>query len=172
VAVPLTLGTTTLETVFDLLGSTENDLTYALGWALARSDGFANALLAEVFPGGAGEVLAVALQRFGPDGGYTDVEVTATRGHLILEAKKGWEPADDVQLARYAIRPAGDIDACLLSVSAATREWVLRRLPASVGGVRVDHRSWADLARLAELASRSGRHESRRLLPPGGVPGD
>jgi hypothetical protein len=164
VAVPLTLGASTVATVFDLLGSAENDLTYALGWALARSDGLAGALMAEVFPDGPGEVLAVALQRYGPDGGYTDVEIAATKAHLILEAKKGWMVPDDVQLSRYSIRPARITEACLLSVSAAARTWALRRLPAKVGGVRVEHRSWGDLAHLADSASRSGSHESRRLL--------
>jgi hypothetical protein len=35
-----------LDTVFDLLGSKENDITYSVGWALAQSPAFCARLMA------------------------------------------------------------------------------------------------------------------------------
>ena len=166
-AVPLTIGAKTADTVFDLLGSAENDLTYALGWALAKADGFAAALLSDVFGGDdVGRVVSVSLQKFGPDRGYTDVEVSAEHAHLIIEAKKGWAVPNEVQLGRYALRPGGTIRSVLLSVSACSRDFAQapNRLPAVVGDVPVQHRAWHELAQLAAASSRRGPHASRQLL--------
>jgi hypothetical protein len=151
VTIPLHLGSRPVSTVFDLLGSAENDLTYALGWSLARATGFARALMTDVFGRDVGDVLAVNLQRFGIDGGFTDVEVVAADGHLIVEAKRDWQIPQLAQLERYRSRLDG-VPAVLLSLSAASRDWALRqdRLPHTLGDVHVDHRSWADLARLAD----------------------
>lgn len=162
-AVDLKLGTRTVKTVFDLVGESENDLTAALGWALSKGDGFADALIADVFGHPAGEILSVSLQRFGPDGGYTDVEVVAQKAHLVIEAKKGWAVADEVQLARYANRPAG-LESRLLSVSAASRQWAAKHLKPQVGGVQVEHRSWGDMSQLASVTSTQGGLASRRML--------
>jgi hypothetical protein len=160
---PLTIRTEPVETVFDLLGSAENDLTYAVGWALARGDGFAEALMAELFPNGFGDVLGVSLQRFGPDRGYIDIEIAATRAHVIIEAKKEWAVPDEVQLRRYSERPAGDVAAVMLSLSASNRDWALKLLK-TIAGVPVDHRSWSELAAIADTCSRRGGRASRRLL--------
>lgn len=165
--VPLKIGNRTVATVFDLLGSAENDLTYALGWALSNADGFASALLSDVVGADAGDVLEVTLQRFEkPDRGFTDIELYATKSHVIIEAKKGWQVPGPAQLARYAARPPGDIEPRLLSVSAASREWVTHggHLPNQVADVPVVHRSWGDLAQLAERTSRTGSNASKRLL--------
>lgn len=163
--VPLKIGSRAVATVFDLLGSAENDLTYALGWALSQADGFATALLADVIGDGAGEVLEVTLQRFEkPDRGFTDIELYATKSHVIIEAKKGWQVPGPAQLARYAARPPGDIKPRLLSVSAASQDWAVRHLPGAIADVPVVHRSWSDLAQLAERTSRTGSNASKRLL--------
>jgi len=45
----LTLHSRPVGTVFDLLGSKEDDITYSVGWGLAQSDPFTRAVLAEVF---------------------------------------------------------------------------------------------------------------------------
>src|SRR5690348_5847822 len=48
--VELRLGSRTVSTVHDLLGVTENDLTYRLGWALARSPALMTAFTALAIP--------------------------------------------------------------------------------------------------------------------------
>ena len=39
-----------INTVFDLLGSNENDITFSVGWALAQSEQSQRQLLKAVFP--------------------------------------------------------------------------------------------------------------------------
>ncbi|MGA8656903.1 MAG: hypothetical protein WB586_12210 [Chthoniobacterales bacterium] len=39
-----------LESVFELLGAKENDITYSIGWALSRSPAFLKALFQRIFP--------------------------------------------------------------------------------------------------------------------------
>jgi hypothetical protein len=53
-----------VETVFDLLGDKEDDITYSLGWALAHSDGLCRALLREVFSGAPRVIVGSGATRF------------------------------------------------------------------------------------------------------------
>src|SRR3954466_10548377 len=90
-----------VRTVFDLLGDKENDITYSLGWALARSPRLLDALLSDVFEEEPGEVIAVRLQEFLPGGGFTDIEVETERVHVIVEATRGWAMPRIEQLEMY-----------------------------------------------------------------------
>jgi hypothetical protein len=60
----LTLYGRRVETVFELLGEAEDDITYSVGWGLAQSGDFARALLAEVYGTNVptGDLTAVRLQ--------------------------------------------------------------------------------------------------------------
>jgi hypothetical protein len=93
-----------VQTVFDLLGANEDDVTYSLGWALSQSDDLAYALLGEFFAVEAGELRGVRLQTSIPGAGRTDIEIEAEHAHLILEAKRGWEVESEGKLATYATR--------------------------------------------------------------------
>lgn len=81
-----------VDSVFDLLGRDENDVTAALGFALTRSPAFMSALLSHVAPPSAGNVdcdVSAALEVRG-EVGRTDLEITHPSGVLIIEAKRGW----------------------------------------------------------------------------------
>jgi hypothetical protein len=39
-----------INTVFDLRGNKENDITFSLGWALAQSDSFVKRFFNDLFP--------------------------------------------------------------------------------------------------------------------------
>ncbi len=86
-------------TVFDLLGRTENDMTYALGWGLTRSAKVLEGFVGRVAPGvGLTEPVVVDLQEHDAlDGGFTDIEVLTTDFHVIVEAKRGWGPPGAAQ---------------------------------------------------------------------------
>lgn len=58
----LLLHSREVHTVFDLLGDKENDITYALGWALSRSEQLLSVLLDDVFDEELGRVLAQAVR--------------------------------------------------------------------------------------------------------------
>lgn len=154
-----------VQTVFDLLGKKENDITYSLGWALSQSDRLATALLEDVFPGDTpGELRAVRLQEFLAEGGYTDIEVESERFDLILEAKRGWNLPSRRQLTQYAPRLHGKSASAILVVSECSPDFARHRLPKSVDGVRVAYRSWKQVAQLVETWSQGGTHAEGRLL--------
>jgi hypothetical protein len=161
----LTLHGRRIRTVFDLLGVKENDLTYALGWGLAKNEHLARRLLADVFPKTEiGDLRAVGLQEFEPGGGFTDIELESEHVAIVLEAKRGWGLPNRDQLVKYTARLARAEIGCILVVSEATPEFAAPRVPKAVAGVRVVYRSWRQVVRLADSCLRRGGHAERRLL--------
>lgn len=162
--VELSLHGREVRTVFDLLGRKENDITYSLGWALAQTDRLVQALLKAVFKKKSGAVRAVRLQEFVAGGGITDIEVETDRLHLIVEAKRGWDLPTEAQLQQYAPRLRGVADSATLVMSECSDGYARGRLPRQVGGMRVEHLSWAEVTRLAESAAGAGGLNEKRLL--------
>ncbi len=79
--VELRLHGSTVDTVFDLLGRNENDMTFALGWGLSRNQAILRRFVRRVAAGAFLEPpVAVELQEHDrADGGFTDLEI------LVLE---------------------------------------------------------------------------------------
>lgn len=156
-------------TVFDLLGRDENDMTFALAWGMAQSEGF----LSDVVETVAGRRIASAdavinLQRHDQLGGFTDVEVTVPGDlHLIFEAKRGWNLPTDGQLRLYAQRldqsEALDRRLIVLTqwgaeafVASRLGDWELPYPRVALG--------WERLVTLVRRRGRSGPLAERRLL--------
>jgi hypothetical protein len=119
-----------VRTVFDLLGEKEDDLTYALGWALANSPQLTAALLKDVYLDEApGAVTGIRLQEFIAGSGRTDIEIETERLHLIVEAKRGWNLPPEEQLALYAPRFNGPTGGLLCVVAEGSPEFAAARLP-------------------------------------------
>src|SRR5271169_1151611 len=92
-----------LESIFELLGSQENDITYSLGWVLANCPSFLNAFTHQVFPRASRNAdYQINLQHFQRDKGITDVEIFSEELHVIIEAKRGWSLPQPRQLEKYA----------------------------------------------------------------------
>jgi hypothetical protein len=102
----LVLHARAIETVFDLLGREENDMTAALGWALSRSPALLGRFVGQVVPhaGELGEVVLELQRHDAADGGYTDIELRSSDVHVIVEAKRGWALPSRGQLRRYEAR--------------------------------------------------------------------
>ena len=78
----LTLYGRPIATVFDLLGDKENDLTYAVGWGLAQSPGFAKHLLRDVFLGEEPGELVENPAPEHPEAGFVAEEPEDARIHI------------------------------------------------------------------------------------------
>ena len=88
----LRLHNKSVDTIFQLLGEKENDITYSVGWALYRSPSFLQQFLKDVadWEDSATEA-EIRLQHFWKKKGITDIEIIlGGRLHLIVEAKCGW----------------------------------------------------------------------------------
>jgi hypothetical protein len=159
----LTLYGRPISTFFDLLGIKENGLTYSLGWGLATVPPIAERLMAEVFGESVGEVTGVSLQDFGPDRGYTDIELRAASHHLLVEAKRGWVLSSIAQLQVYAPRVAPKGSAILV-LAECSPVFARRHLPRSIGGIRVFYRSWRQVLDTVEAVREGVSHRERQLL--------
>ncbi len=157
-----------LRTVFDLLGSDENDITYSVGWALSKSSSFLDRLLADLLPGqDLGEPVAIRLQEYSKDGGYTDIEVETAHSYLIVEAKRGWALPGQEQLEKYAARLARDRATrkhALVVMTECSPEFAARHLPPAVKSFPILHRSWKQVHQLAKAGTAKGTHAEKRLL--------
>jgi hypothetical protein len=166
----LTLYSRPVRTVFDLLGSKEDDITYSVGWGFAQSETFTRAVLAETFGPDAeqGEITAIRLQESAPGAGRTDVEVETERSHLVLEAKRGWNLPRVAQLQQYADRlNDGDERERRIAVVAECADYYppVKALPESLGGVPISYLPWKRIAHIATTtATASSGHAEKRLL--------
>jgi hypothetical protein len=165
----LTLHGSPVQTVFDLLGSKEDDITYSVGWGLAQSEAFTRAVLAEGFGDAEqGEITAIRLQESEQGTGRTDVEIETERLHLIVEAKRGWDLPLDSQLQQYADRLSArdERDGRIAVVSECAPYYPpVKALPSVIDGVPVSYLPWKRIAELAtSTAAASRSHAEKRLL--------
>jgi hypothetical protein len=165
----LTLYGRRIETLFDLLGDAEDDITYSVGWGLSQSEDLTRALLREIF--GAteqGEVTAVRLQESEPGTGRTDIEIETEFLRLVIEAKRGWQLPHRDQLQLYASRlNSHDSRHKRIAVvaEAAPHFPPVAALPPSLDGVPVTYLPWSRVAALVHATARaSGRAQHGRLL--------
>ncbi len=154
-----------IESIFELLGADENDITYSIGWTLAQSPSFLSALLRVVLiTRPPGSVAKISLQDFKQNGGVTDVEVFGPSLHVIIEAKRGWQLPSEAQLFRYTRRldRLRRSTQTVVVMAECSAEYARLHLPRTIEGVAVAYLSWKEVAGLTE--GRSGTHAERHLL--------
>lgn len=168
----LLIGPRVVSTVFGLLGTNENDLTYSLGWGLRCSAGLRDELLGSLVGGGeVGDVLAIRLQQHGRDDrGFTDVEIETTRGLLIIEAKAGYDLPAESQLSRYQPRFADHTHRLeggwtrLVVLSGWDADQGAARISKPDRGFPVSYLPWRDLVGLVRQVAASSRRPAERSL--------
>lgn len=154
-----------VESVFELLGFRENDITYSLGWAFAQCPELLRRIVARVLPDAPPVSGAtIQLQESHEEGGYTDIEITYPKVHIIVEAKRGWGLPTQVQLAKYAKRFNAERSPhrVLITCSDCTEEYANLSSASRETGAKTVHLSWRTIANDALIAR--GTHSERRLL--------
>ncbi|MCK1354628.1 PD-(D/E)XK nuclease family protein [Bradyrhizobium sp. CW7] len=167
----LTLHTSQIETIFDLLGQKENDLTAALGWVLANSPQLLLQLAVMLdLKDGFSERVKIRLQEPSSSEGITDVEIDDPGScHVIIEAKRGFNTPHVNQLEKYANRLNASRDKpktrllVVLAEDDRGNNWLQRQIPDEVGGVPVRSISWQTFSTLASRIRATG-HTERHLL--------
>ena len=160
----------TVESVFGLLGESEDDMTCALGWALSRSPSLLRALLHKLDINGIDtDSVVIRLQEHEKGGGVTDVEIECPGlFFLIIEAKRGWVLPGQDKLALYANRLHSARSRApvklLVALTQCSSEYAEVRLVREVAGVSVRSMSWRDVAALARQVRAGGAHAEKRLL--------
>lgn len=160
-----------VQTVFQLLGEHENDLTYSLAWALSQSPEFLKAFVQvtlNILP--ARENVTILLQNPEKDAGITDIEIESPGQFFILiEAKRGWSLPDKLQLEKYAFRKAFSANERfprkIFVLSECSREYALVHLAATtINGVEIVPISWKNVSDIACRARQRASHAEKRIL--------
>src|SRR6266496_942160 len=143
----------TIETVFELMGLSENAITFSLGWTLRQSPSLSTLLLKDVLPGAPPPpVNGIHLQEYAAQQGITDIEIEAGDVRVIVEAKRGWTLPTIDQLRQYAAREPR----LIVVLSECSEDYASPRLAQQIGGIPVIHRSWRDIAKLTRAARGRG----------------
>lgn len=94
--------------IFDMLGTKENDISYAIALGFSKVPQFLKLYLEEI---GVKSIkihnVNIRLQAFEKSKGFTDFEIEQEGEFIvIIEAKKGWNYPSQQQLDKYSSRPS------------------------------------------------------------------
>lgn len=157
-----------IESVFQLLGERENDISYSVAWVLARCPIFLRAFLDRVgISTSSTEDVLIRLQQYAEDKGFTDIEIESRdQFHIIVEAKRGWNLPSGEQLERYSGRFQRGFASFerLVVLSECSKEYAESNLKVEIAGIPVEPVSWREVAVLARSVVHEGSHAERRLL--------
>jgi hypothetical protein len=157
-----------VNTIFDLFGSQENDMTFSLGWVLSRSEVFLRSLIADVcedVPANVGRAV-IKLQTGRGLNGITDIEIeVGSELVFVIEAKKGPQFPTAQQLAKYANFLLGSKveSKHLLAMTNASAASARTRLKCDgIARTHLHHRSWRQIRALADAASHSSESNANK----------
>ncbi len=143
-----------VETIFDLIGDKENDITKSIAWAFVKCPRLLEGVIERLLHVSvAADDVVIRYQEFEKDKGITDLEITDNQKfYIIIEAKRGWVLPGESQLKLYSER-TGFINSpakvkAIVSMSECTEGYAKKRLPA-IPGTTVLHLPWMVICDLA-----------------------
>lgn len=161
-----------IESIFQLLGQKENDISYSVGYAFSNCRHFLQKFLQHIkiktpFDP---DKIKIRLQTHEKEKGFTDFEIIQDNEfHIIVEAKRGWTFPSKVQLDKYATRPT------FVSSTAKDKRIVVfnESIPAftkthfgitTIRTIPIEVVSWNDIQKIASSSKAIGRDTENRLL--------
>ena len=161
-----------IESVFQLLGQKENDISYSVGYAFGNCRTFLQKFLQhlKIKTPFDPEKIKIRLQAHEKDKGFTDFEIIQDNEfHIIIEAKRGWVFPTKSQLDKYATRPS------FVATKAKDKRIVVfnESIPAytkthfgitDIRTIPVEVISWNDLGKIASSSKSIGKDAENRLL--------
>lgn len=156
--------------VFQLIGTLENDITKSIAWALCKCPVLMKKVIDEILGININpEKVRIGYQEFEKEKGITDLEITDDDlFYIIVEAKRGWilPYAEQLELysKRKAIAQSGAKHKAIVSMSECSNEYANSYLSVhEVNGIPVQHLSWQRIYELAN-ESRSGSSNPQKNL--------
>lgn len=143
-----------IETIFDLIGDEENDITKSIAWAFIKCPHLLEMVIEYLIHINVDvDDVVVRYQEFEKDKGITDLEITDNQEfYIIIEAKRGWILPGEAQLKLYSerkdfINNPAKVKA-IVSMSECTEEYARDKLPA-IPGTTVLHLPWIVICKFA-----------------------
>jgi len=157
-----------VDSVFELLGYKENDITYSLGWVLSSVDLFLRKFIEKISDKKYSfDDVVVRLQEYGKVKSFTDIELLINNKlFCIIETKKGWNLPTRSQLKKYRSRfedePSHEHK--LVVISECKKEYAKEELKEYRLGIPVEFISWQDIYGIIDKTyPRCGNHDKRLL---------
>lgn len=134
-----------VESVFELLGTKENDITFSLSWCLANIKPFQSK-----FVENEDELtnLDIRLQEYGKgDKGFTDIELSSDKIFYIIEAKKGWNLPTKSQLNKYIgrFKEFDEVKNKIIVISECRKEYALKEIKEYNIDIPIEFISWREI---------------------------
>ena len=160
-----------ITSVFQLIGTLENDITKSIAWALTNCPVFLKEIISEVLtididP----SKVRIKYQDFEKDKGITDLEITDDKlFYIIVEAKKGWILPGEDQLTLYterrAIRQSSAKYKAIVSMSECSMDYADSYLPfKQKNGIPVYHLPWKKIYEIANESKAGSSIAQKNLL--------
>jgi len=160
-----------IDSIFQLLGEEENDISHSVAWALAKCPTFLVEFLKNVLDKKIkSDEIEIRLQHSETDRGITDVELELINEFfIIVEAKKGWNLPDSAQLKKYAKRKSFKKSVVpikkIVVLSECSTDFANYYLDSlNIGDIEVIPISWKSVYLWAIKAREKGTHAEKHLL--------
>ena len=157
-----------VETVFELLGDLENDITKSIAWAFVKCPVFLSMMLKELMDIETDtQNINIQYQVYEKDKGITDLEITDNENFfIVIEAKRGWNLPGEEQLSRYAAKEEFRNDSlkykAIVTMSECSEEYAEVHLPRMA--VPIKHLSWETICDLSKKAVRDSTNAQKNIL--------
>lgn len=162
-----------IESVFELLGAKENDVSFSVGWALANSPAFLSEFIRlPVSPNCKFDIASaqIRLQQYEARKGITDIEIDIpTQLFLIIEAKRGWVLPSAQQLMTYVRRVTFKNNPArikkLIALTECSEDYAMAHFKLrEIYGIPLLPLSWKQVFDCSRIAYKNGTHTEKRLL--------
>jgi len=160
-----------VKSIFETLGSKENDLSYSLGYVLSNSPRLLKSIIKSIYPHKITfRNITIRLQETAKSdkhSGITDIEIIINNEFFFLvEAKKGWNLPSIEQLKRYRSRFSGfkNKKSMFIILSDCKEEYVKNNYKKSLYAVPIKSLSWEDITRKIDKVYGKVSHREKFLL--------
>ncbi len=153
-----------INSIFELLGTKENNITYATGWCFSNIKPFLDIFLSEIESKKIIDEMDINLQKFDEDKGYKDIELISNNYHYIIEAKKGWNLPSKFQLLRYTSRFKKEKNNKIIVLSECKKEYAKKILAKYNSKIPIEFISFNKIYELIKKIRCDCNYKQRYIL--------
>lgn len=161
-----------VESIFQLLGQKENDISYSVGYSFANCRQFLENFLRQINVKTTVQLekIKIKLQTHEKNRGFTDFEIIQEgEFHFIIEAKRGWTFPLDEQLNKYASRLSFQTstakDKRILIFNESTPSFTRAHFKKTqINSIPIQVVSWQTIQKLTSSSIKIGRDTENRIL--------
>lgn len=157
--------------IFQLMGTLENDITKSIAWAFSLCNAFSKLVIDELFEiDSEPSQFLIKYQQWENGKGITDLEITDNKSfYAIIEAKRGWilPGADQLSLysERLSMRDSFIKNKAIITMSECSEEYADSYLVfKQINKIPVKHISWKRLYEIAVISIGKSNNIQKQIL--------